>query len=144
MAKKTEEKNLERTYNIPLRKEWLRVPKYKRAKKAVAGLRKFLVRHMKSENVLIGKYANLEIWKHGIKNPPHHILIKAVKDDKGVVKAELVGAPEEKNAEEKRPEIKKEEPKKEVSELEKTAEKEAIAALGEKAMGEEAKEQKKE
>lgn len=118
--KKTEAKIvLERTYNIPLRKEFLKVPRYKRAKKTVSALRKFLMRHMKAEikDVKIGKYANLKIWERGIKNPPHHIKVNVKKDDEGKVFAELVGAPEEK-IEIKKPEIKEEkkEEKKEVKE----------------------------
>lgn len=81
---------LERVYNVPLRKEYQKAPNWRRTPKAVKALRQFISKHMKSENVLIGKYANLELWKHGIKNPPHHIKVNAVKDDKGVVKAELV------------------------------------------------------
>lgn len=50
---------------------------------------------MKSEDVRIGKYANEYIWRHGIRNPPHHIKVVAVKDEKGVVRAELFGAPKE-------------------------------------------------
>ncbi|MBU0615859.1 MAG: 60S ribosomal protein L31 [Nanoarchaeota archaeon] len=104
MAKKTEDKPvLERTYNVPLRKEWLKSPRYKRAKKAMTALKQFLAKHTKSENVKIGKYANLEIWKHGIKNPPHHIKVDVVKDKEGVVTAELVGAPKEKAPEPKKP-----------------------------------------
>src|SRR3989344_5497016 len=38
---------LEREYNVPLRKGWLKVPKYKRGAKAVKTLKEFLVRHMK-------------------------------------------------------------------------------------------------
>ena len=49
-----EETILERTYNVPLRKEFLKVPKYKRAKKAVTALKQFLVKHMKSDNIKIG------------------------------------------------------------------------------------------
>ncbi len=89
---------LERTYNVPLRRQWLKVPKYRRAKKAVNGLKEFLRKHMKAasvKDVRIGKHANLELWKHGIRNPPHHIQVKAIKDDKGIVTAELVGAPVE-------------------------------------------------
>jgi large subunit ribosomal protein L31e len=92
--KKKEEKSevvLERVYNVPLRKEWLKAPKYKRAKKAVKALKEFIAKHMKSDDVKVGKFANLEIWKHGIKNPPHHIKVKAVKDNKGSVKVELEG-----------------------------------------------------
>lgn len=97
MAKK-EEKKLERVYNVPLRKGWLKVPKYKRAKKAVKTLREFLIRHMKPAEdekgrlkLKIGKMANLDIWKHGIKNPPHHLQVKVTKDSDGTVRAELVG-----------------------------------------------------
>ncbi len=93
---------LERTYTVPLRKEWLKTPKYKRAKKAISAIRNFLKRHMKSEEIKIGKHLNLEIWKHGIKNPPAKIRINAIKDDKNIVAAELYGAPVEKK-EEKRP-----------------------------------------
>ena len=92
-AKKSEKTEivLERVYNVPLRKEWLKAPKYKRAKKAVNALQQFISKHMKSDDVKIGKHANLLIWKHGIKNPPHHINVKAVKDSKGVVTVELEG-----------------------------------------------------
>ncbi|MCK4522278.1 MAG: 60S ribosomal protein L31 [Nanoarchaeota archaeon] len=84
---------LERVYNVPLRKEWLKTPKYRRSKKAVTALKEFLIKHMKSENVKIGRYANLFIWKHGIKNPPHHVKVSVTKDDKGLVFAELVDSP---------------------------------------------------
>jgi len=112
MAKKQEEKPvLERTYNVPLRREWLKSPKYKRAKKAIAALKKFLAKHTKSDNIKIGKYANLEIWKHGIKNPPHHIKVEVVKDKEGLVSAEIVGAPKEKKVEKKAAPKKKDETK---------------------------------
>src|SRR3989338_7274824 len=87
---------IERIYNIPLRREWLKAPKYKRAKKAVNAVKKFLAKHMKDENVKLGKYLNLKLWEHGIKNPPHHIHVKVTKDDSGKVFAEIIGAPEEK------------------------------------------------
>lgn len=117
MAKKEETKIiLERTYNVPLRKRVQFSPRYKRAKKAVNVLRDFLKKHMKSDEVKIGKYANLELWKHGIKNVPHHIKVDVKKDDKGVVFAELSGAPVEKKVEGKKEiaAIKKEEKAQEV------------------------------
>ena len=82
---------LERVYTIPLRREWLKAQRYKRSKKAVAGLVKFLVRHMKSDSVLIGENLNRFIWRHGIRNPPSRVKVSVTKDDKGVVKAELFG-----------------------------------------------------
>lgn len=92
MAKKTTEKSLERTYNVPLRKEYMKAPRWNRTKKAVTALRQFLAKHMKSENVLLSKGLNEEMWKHGIQNPPHHVKVKAVKDEKGVVKVDLFAA----------------------------------------------------
>lgn len=80
----------ERIYNIPIRKEFLKAPKYKRAKKAISAVKKFLMKHMKSENIKLGNQLNQEIWKNGIRNPPHHVKVTAKKDD-DVVTAELLG-----------------------------------------------------
>jgi ribosomal protein L31E len=84
---------LERTYNVPLRKEFLKVPKYKRSKKAVAALTQFLARHMKTDikNVRIGRFLNMSVWAHGIRNPPHHVKVLVTKDEKGMVYAEIPG-----------------------------------------------------
>jgi len=84
---------VERTYVVPLRKGWLKASRYRRAKKAVNTLREFLVKHMKSEDVRLMPELNLEIWKHGMKNPPSRVKINVSKDDKGVVKAQLFGKP---------------------------------------------------
>ena len=94
MADKKEETKivLERTYNVPLRKGFQTAPKYKRAKKAMNVLKEFLTKHMKPTELKIGSSVNLNIWKHGIKNPPHHVNVDVTKDDKGTVVAELVGA----------------------------------------------------
>lgn len=92
MADKKEQKViLEREYNVPLRKGWLKAPRYKRSKKAVTVLKQFLEKHMKSDDVKLGMHVNQHIWKHGIKNPPHHVKVKVVKFDDGSVKAELEG-----------------------------------------------------
>ncbi len=95
MAKKEEKSKvvIERMYNVPLRKEYMKAPRWNRTKKAVKALVEFLQKHMKSEDVRLGRYANELLWKHGIKNPPHHIKVNATKDDKGVVRAELVVLP---------------------------------------------------
>ena len=124
MAKKEEKSKvvLEREYIIPLRKEFQKAPKYKRAKKTIKALKEFLVKHMKSDNVKIGKYLNLKVWEHGIKNPPHKVKVKVEKFDDGLVKAELVGAPVEKPKEQKKKPAKKTE-KTEKKEEEKQPEK---------------------
>jgi large subunit ribosomal protein L31e len=83
---------LERTYTIPLRKEFLKVPKYKRTKKAVTAVREFIQKHMKSDDVLIGPKLNLKLWERGIRSPPHHVKVNAVKDEKTkTVRVELFG-----------------------------------------------------
>ncbi|RLE42824.1 hypothetical protein DRJ48_02660 [Candidatus Woesearchaeota archaeon] len=92
---------MERTYNVPLRREFQKVPRYKRAKRAVTALREFISKHMKSDKVKLGEYVNREIWKRGIKNPPHHVKVTAVKDEEGVVTVELVGAPKKRAKEKK-------------------------------------------
>ncbi len=116
MAKKTEKPKivLERTYTIPLRKEFLKAPKYKRAKKAVTAVRKFLSRHMKSDSIKLGKNLNSLIWAKGIRNPPHHITVSTVREETGIVRAELVGKPiyEEPKEEKKKPAAKSEAEKK--------------------------------
>lgn len=113
MAKKEDKKEkkivLERVYNVPLRKKYQRAPRWKRTKRAVSALREFVMKNMKAKEVKMGKYANLELWKHGIKNPPHHIKVNCRKDEDGIVTAELVGAPEEKLKEPKKKAKKEEE-----------------------------------
>ena len=91
MAKKDEKPKtvLERTYNVPLRREFQKVANWRRTEKAVKALKEFIAKHMKSNNVLLGKYANQFLWKDGIKNPPHHVKVIAKKDDKGTVTVEL-------------------------------------------------------
>ena len=94
-AKKENKIVLERTFNIPLRREFMKVPEYKRAKKAMKGVRDFLEQHMKSDNVKLGRHLNMAVWTRGIRHPPHHIKVVAKKDEEGVVKAELFGAKED-------------------------------------------------
>ncbi len=89
---------LEREYVIPLRREWKKVPRYRRAEKAIKAIKEFLVRHMKVRDrdlnkIKIDKYLNEEVWFKGIKKPPAKIKIKAIKE-KDIVRAELVDYPE--------------------------------------------------
>lgn len=116
MAETTKE--LKRVYNIPLRKEWLHAPRHKRARKAIRAIKEFLIKHMKSKDVKLGKELNLKVWERGIKSPPHHVLVNVTKDSEGLVKAELVGfeygAVKEKKVKQKKTETKKEAPKEEV------------------------------
>jgi large subunit ribosomal protein L31e len=122
MAKEESKQILERTYNIPLRREFLKVPRYRKTQKATKALREFLAKHMKSEDIKIGKSVNEHLWKHGIQNPPHHVKVTVTKDDKGVVKAELFGLKEKLTSKERK--AKKEEKKKAADE--KKAEKKEV------------------
>jgi large subunit ribosomal protein L31e len=115
MAKKQDIKIIERTYTVPLRKEFQKVPRHKKTNKAVTAMKQFLSKHMKSADVRLGKSINEEIWKHGIQNPPHHVKVTVTKDPEGVVNAELFGLKETtKKTEPKKPVVKKEESKPEV------------------------------
>ena len=82
---------VERTLTINVRNKVIKVPAYRRAKKAVTAVREYLQRHMKSDNVKLGKYLNLKIWEHGIKNPVTRITVLAKKDDKGTVISQSCG-----------------------------------------------------
>ena len=122
----------ERIYTIPLRKEFMKAPSYRKTKRALSAVKQFLTRHMKAEEVKIGKYLNLELWKNGRQNPPPRIKIKAVKDtvkikdkDVIVVRAELINAPVEvieKKEGKKREKVKEEKPEVMETELEKKIE----------------------
>lgn len=103
---------IERTYTIPLRREYLKAPKYRRTEKASRALRNFLVKHMKSENIKVGKFLNEFLWMHGMKNPPHHVKVNVVKVE-GAVYAELFGKPLKIGKETEKKEEKKTEEKKE-------------------------------
>jgi len=99
MAEKTETKTdkLEREYIIPLRRKWKKVPRYKRANKAIKAVKEFLVRHMKIrdrdlKNIKIDKYLNEAIWFKGIRKPPTKIKVKAIKEG-GIVRVEMTELP---------------------------------------------------
>ncbi|MGV8162588.1 MAG: 50S ribosomal protein L31e [Candidatus Nanoarchaeia archaeon] len=82
---------LERNYTIPLRKNFVKVPKYYRSKRAINHIKAFIVRHMKvaEEDIKLGKNLNEKVWMHGIKNPPGKVKVKVIKDnDKVTVELE--------------------------------------------------------
>lgn len=93
--KKVEKKveKVEREYVVPLRRGFLNVPQYRRAKKAVRVLKEFIVRHMAIRDrdlrkVKVDIHLNNEIWFRGIKKPLHKIKVRAVKED-GIVTVTL-------------------------------------------------------
>ena len=100
MAKEIEPKViLEREYIVPLRREWLKVPEYKRANKAAKALKEFIMRHMKVYErdlrmVKVDQVLNNEIRFRGMKKPPARIKVLAKKLDNGNVIVELVDIPD--------------------------------------------------
>src|SRR3989344_1450854 len=89
----------EKIYTVPLRREFLKVARYNRSKKAMKALKEFLKKHLK-EDVKVGRYLNERIGKSR-KSPPGKIKIR-VEGEKGKYKAELVNAPREEAKEEKK------------------------------------------
>ena len=100
MAKKIETKTekIEKEYIIPLREKCRPAPRYKKTNKAIRTIKEFLVRHMKIrdrdlEKIRINNYLNDFMWARGIRNPPHKVKVKAIKEG-DIVRVELVDFPE--------------------------------------------------
>jgi large subunit ribosomal protein L31e len=81
----------EHVYVIPLR-DVRRMPGWKRANGAIKDIRKYLAKHMKSEDVKLDQAINEMVWARGSSKPPSKIRIRAMKMEDGQVQAEL--APE--------------------------------------------------
>jgi large subunit ribosomal protein L31e len=84
MADKMEEQ----IYIIPLRGV-KRAPGWKRSNVAIKDIRKFLTRHMKSEDVKLDRSINERVWERGSSKPPSRIRVRAMKFEDGQVQAEL-------------------------------------------------------
>ncbi len=82
------EKLQEHIYIIPLR-DARRAPRWKRSNAAIKDIRKYLARHMKSEDVKIDKSINEKVWDRGSTKPPSKIRVRAMKMEDGQVQAEL-------------------------------------------------------
>jgi len=82
------EKLQEHIYIIPLR-DSRRAPRWKRSNTAIKDIRKYLAKHMKSEDVKIDKSINEKVWDRGSTKPPSKIRIRAMKMEDGQVQAEL-------------------------------------------------------
>ena len=68
----------ERIYVIPLWRSWISGRGYRRAKKAMRYLRRFIARHMRNEDIKISPKVNEIVWSRGIRNPPRKIRVKVV------------------------------------------------------------------
>ena len=92
MAETKKSERIERVYVVPLRKHFRRAPVYKRSKRAMNYLKIFLAKHMKTEDVRIGRELNEAIFARGFDKPPHKVKITVVKED-GIAKANMEGIP---------------------------------------------------
>ncbi|MGY4884094.1 MAG: 50S ribosomal protein L31e [Nanobdellota archaeon] len=98
MAKEAKKEMFEREYVIPLREKCRVVPRYKKTNKAVKSIKEFIARHMKVydkdlNKIKVDKYVNEFLWARGIRNPPHQIKVKAIKQG-DIVRVELVDYPD--------------------------------------------------
>lgn len=80
---------MERVFVIPLR-DVKKVPESKRAQKAVKYIRKYISKHMKSEDVKISDSLNKLVWERGIRKIPSKVEVKASTSDDGGVLVTLV------------------------------------------------------
>ncbi len=131
----------ERIHVINLRREYLKVPIYKRSKKAVTGIKVYIAKHrkVKLDDVRVGNNLNMLVWGRGTKHPPSKVKVKSIIQD-GKAYVELVDSPFDIKAKEEKKEeksskkteakeaevVKKEEKKKEDL---KALEKEELAEL---------------
>lgn len=95
---KAEKEGEKKEIIVPLRRKFMRTPKYKRVPKAIKALKKFIARHMKLRDgdlrkIKIDSYLNEELWFRGIRNPPAKIKVKVLRKDDNIF-VELAELPE--------------------------------------------------
>lgn len=78
----------EKIYTIPLA-EVKKVPRYKRAGRAMKVVRDFLSKHSKEKEIKIDATVTEKIWACGARNPPVKIRAKLTKRDDGTSLATL-------------------------------------------------------
>lgn len=81
----------ERVYTIPLRSKTRRVPRTKRAPRALEAVKEFVARHLhaETEDVWIDDPVNERIWDHGREDPPAKLRVRAIRFEDGVVEVSL-------------------------------------------------------
>lgn len=85
---------VERIYTIPLRRECLKSPKWKRSKKAISAIEAYLLKHTKVSDIKLSRWINEAVWEKGGKNPPAKITLKVeINKEKKTARAELAELP---------------------------------------------------
>ncbi len=80
----------EQIYTIPLRVV-KGTSKPNRANRAINEIKKYLVRHMKSDpsQIKIDKSLNEKMWERGRENPPSSVRVRAARFEDGEIQVEL-------------------------------------------------------
>lgn len=103
----------EKIYDIPLRKFYTESSRRKKTPHAVKGVRDFIAKKTRSENVVLSTNVNELLWSRGVSHPPARIRVKVKKEGDKVI-ADLITVEAKKGAaeikKEESPEAKKEEP----------------------------------
>ena len=84
------EEKTEKIITINLRKGLKSSPRWNRARKSVADLRKIIKKHTKAEKITIDKKVNEMIWRKSIERPAHRLRLKITKKDAKSAKVELL------------------------------------------------------
>lgn len=90
---------IERVYTVPL-KITKKVPKTKRAPRAIKEIKEFVAKHMAEEvsedeekgekkGVWLDSKLNEQIWSRGIEKPPRKIRVKAIRFEDGLIEVSL-------------------------------------------------------
>lgn len=95
---KTKSTANEREYIINLRREIMKVPRYRRTPKAIKAIKQFIAKHMRVPDrdlnkVKLSKYLNQEMWFRGIQNPLTKIKVKVRKEGENII-VDLADIPE--------------------------------------------------
>lgn len=80
----------QKSFTIPLRKEFQQSAPLRRTPRAVKAVKAYLVRHCKVDEVRLGARLNESLWTRGIRHPPARVTVDVTVED-GVAKAELQG-----------------------------------------------------
>ncbi len=80
----------EKLFTLNLRRGFVKVPTWRKTKRAMDEIKKQLARYAKAETVILSKHINEFVWARGAKNPPPKITLKVEIDrEKKIARAEL-------------------------------------------------------
>ncbi len=81
----------EKIYTIPLGRAWA-YPRHERSPKTIKLIRKYVLRHMKPEEVKIHDSLNRYIWARSIEKAPRRVRVRVTRDKEGTAKVYLFKA----------------------------------------------------